>query len=288
MSVNGGPVERLLWSPAQISFDLQGYEASCHLRSDLRPTDLIENKLYGNPDGTGSDKYKSTACYKAVSESLERWAYYAVGVSLQSKIYGFQIDSSTNGMSAFPGFTKQSARSTATFEALERWALTEWWSGKLCTKQFKTNNITFIEILIPNIGSVVIAWMPVPALKNVVAYGFAAAKTTVGAFTKSQAELFRNIFVLERHTKNSKSVQMSDLNIQEQRLLWFSTEAGHQNFLDKVNGSLNSLVKNIAPSFILDTEIIGPWSQYTTVWRCLFKLSVSHHDYNHDVNFFFF
>lgn len=288
MSENGGPIEHMLWSPAQVSFDLQGYEASCHLRSDLRPADLIQNKLYGNPDGTGSDKYKSLACYKAISESLERWAYYVFGIKTQSEVYGFQIDSSTNGMSAFPGISKKIARTSAQLEALERWALVEWWLGKLSSLQFKINNINFIEILIPDICSVVISWMPVASLNKVIAYGFAAAETTALAFEKSQVELYRNIYVLERHNRNPKPVDISKLVIQEQRLIWFSNEVGHQCFLDQVNKSLKSSIINAAPNLILDKEIIGPWSEYTTVWRCLFKSSISHHEYDHEVGFFFF
>ena len=288
MCENGGPIGQILWSPARVSYDLWGYEASCHLKSDLRPINLIQNKLYGNPDGTGCDKYKSLACYKAISESLERWAYYVVGVDMKSELYGFQIDSSTNGMSAFPGFTKKYARKTAQLEALERWALVEWWNGKLRSLQFKINNISFIEILIPGACSVVISWTPVTTLNKVIAYGFAAAETTTIAFKKSQVELYRNIFVLERYASNSKLVEVSDLIIQEQRLIWFSNEVGHQCFLNQVNRSLRSSITNPVPNLILDTEIIGPWSEYTTVWRCLFESSISHQEHDQEIDFFYF
>ena len=158
----------------------------------------------------------------------------------------------------------------------------------MSSTEFKINNIKFIEILIPEVGAVVISWTAVPNLKNVVAYGFAAGATRKDAFTKSQVELYRNIHVLERYINNPLPIPISELSIQEQRLLWFSNEMGHKKFLDKVRESLSLLDRNHVPVLILDKEIIGPWSQYTNVWRCLFKPSISHHEYDQDVDFFFF
>lgn len=253
---------------------------------------LIENKLYGNPDGAGSDKHKSVACYKAISECLERWAYYETVYGNSAKEYGFHIDPTTTGMAAFPGFTSRAAQNTAKNEALERWAIAEWWAGHLQTAQYKLNAINYIVLKIPNTGSVVISWHPVTALsavvENVMAYGFAGGTTEKAALLKSQIELYRNTEVLTKYFKNSKAPSMSEMRLQEQRVLWFSTEDGYQLFQEKTDRSKKITIKNYTPQLIINKEISGPWSKYARTWRCLYKTSDSYFEHENQLKYFLF
>ena len=57
----------------------------------------------------------------------------------------------------------------------------------------------------------------------------------------------------------------------ERRLLYFAEEAGHSFFLDRVQTSLwNPRVDLDKPRLVIDRELVGSWTEYATVWRCLF------------------
>lgn len=271
MANDGGPVAKLVFSEIVSDQNTRQFEVGCYLKEDLRPLDIPKYHLYGNPDGTGTDKYKSVACYKAISESLERWAFYQASGENSSK-YGFDVDPSTNGMSAYPGLFKSQARSIARLEALERWALVEWWGGGLsaftCDDIKRDQNIV---IEVSDFGFVAIIWGQVDCLSENMAYGFAADHSPKLAIAKAKLELQRNIFVLKSYFEKESEINFSVLSLQEQRLIWFSKPKGHSLFLDKVTQSKRNILINKTPKLFIDCEVIGPWSAYATVWRCLFE-----------------
>ncbi|MFN3455008.1 MAG: hypothetical protein ACK41T_08625 [Pseudobdellovibrio sp.] len=261
LSEHGGPIDRLTYSQVNLSHNLKGYEATALLKADLRHN-ADKYTLYDNVDGMGSDTYKSIACYKAISEALERWAYYISSIT-QPNIYGFDIDNSTNGMAAFPDLLKITARRNSLYEALERWTLCEWWANNLAVTLHTINDINCMEIKIPPYGVTCISWK-ISNEKYV--YGFASAKNFLTAFNKSTIELFRNDYVLSK-----SNFFNNNLNLQEQRLIFFSTKNGYNIFLEKVKESSAKQQQNKTPKLILSKEIIGPWSKYSTIWRSLFE-----------------
>lgn len=284
----GGPVQKMLSAEIAGSNGKTSYEAAAYLKLELRPDDLIENKLYGNPDGTGTDNYKSIACYKAISEALERWAYYETCNGVSHNNYGFDIDPTTTGMAAFPGLTKNAARSIAFQEALERWALVEWWLGNLQSTSVSTTHLPNLVITIPNVGSVAIIWQQLQEFADVTAYGFAGGKNIKQAISKAQIELDRNIFLLNNYFRNSNRMDVNQFHIQEQRVLWFASPEGHNSFLNRVSDSQQKSEIIHIPELILDQSIDGPWNSYATAWRCLFKATTPFAANENRLDFFMF
>lgn len=271
---DGGPIEKIIWSQTEIFKNVIGYEASAYLCSELRPQSIPLNKIYGNPDGTGSDQFQSAACYKAISEALERWAYYETALGKQSEEFGFDLDPSTNGLAAYPGLSQYSVKKFAYFEALERWAIGKWWSEQLGSSEiYNSEDISFIEIFNNNKASVVICWFKFTNCENqeLVAYGFAASGNIEKALLKAQIELFRNKHILQLYYKNRSRPELNHLNIQEKRLIWFSANEGYNQFLEKIRRTQKLSVKNQVPIEILSKKLNGPWSQFSQVCRVLFK-----------------
>mgnify|MGYP001562072349 CR=1 FL=1 len=76
------------------------FEAICSLNKNLRPDWVSKSDVYNNRDGAGTSKYKNIAVYKAISETLERWAFYVVADTKDAKKFCFDINPSTAGMAA--------------------------------------------------------------------------------------------------------------------------------------------------------------------------------------------
>lgn len=286
---DGGPINEIIVSKAEITQSRNGFEAACFLSKSLTIDFSNEkNYIYGNPDGSGSDIYKSQAIYKSISEALERWAFFSVVNSKTADQFGFDLDSSTNGMAAYPCVFTNKVKKIAFLEALERWALIEWWAGNLATQWGTEKNISYIKIMF-NTNVVVICWCDISNKNNKKAYGFAADVNFNSAFAKAQIELFRNIFVLEKFFKDNNDIQINgmDLGIYEKRLLWFASFEGFSLFKSKVDFS-NKLKSNlINPKLIVNKEIVGPWTKYARVWRCLFESTASYNRSNKVDQFLF-
>src|SRR5829696_4460371 len=95
--------------------------------------------LFSDADGTGTHPVASVARHKAVSEAMERWAFHTLVRSEAAPDYGFDIDPSSTGMSAFPGFVRRQARRSAVLEGVERFSLCAWWDGRMDGRRFDTD-----------------------------------------------------------------------------------------------------------------------------------------------------
>jgi hypothetical protein len=283
---DGGPIERIVVSPISNEFNDERFEAAAFLRNEHIPKYLVKNKIYGNPHGTGSDNRKSIACNKAISEALERWAYYESCGSIKDRDYGFDIDPMSSGMAAFPGLSKHPAKTIALYEALERWALVEWWIGNLRGHFVGSDEIKQFRIFIPTLGTIVISWCIYETSPIRVAYGFAAGKSHIDAFNRSKTELHRNVHVLKKYF--SRPIELSELHMQERRVVHFAQQDGFNSFLKKVNSSNQPHETNSIPNLMFDLEIRGPWSKYTTVWRCLYQSSIKYEMHEDILDFFLF
>jgi hypothetical protein len=98
------------------------------------------------------------------------------------------------------------------------------------------------------------------------AYGHAADESFSAACERSLIELSRHDAVVRTRWLASMSGDAPALNNRmEQRSLFFSTAEGHALFLEKAN---QAATKEPFPAEVLcDAEILGPWSDYATVWR---------------------
>lgn len=260
-SDQGGPVARVHSGQFPV-FDHPSYQASAFLKPELT---CEKNRLvmFGSADGTGSSETPSVAQHKAISEALERWAYHETHRSGERKKFGFDLDRTSNGMAAYPGFAWQ-ARRRARFEALERFALIGWWD-----RQFPCSNhrAPYPDVGMLRIhhgqsfGEVVLLYHRAPS--GFMAYGYAAGSTLTSAASRAVVELVRCEYVISRHRARGSITPVKDH--MERRCLYFSTPEGHAQFLERVYTKPTKTPTPWIPLF--DGEIPGPWSKWAKVWR---------------------
>ena len=188
LSVHGGPVEKIVSSQIGTKENPQ-HEAVSFLVPALVPDWHRKSSLYSAGHGGGTHRQQNVACHMAISEAMERWAFLGTLNSPQAALYGFDIEPSTSGMAAFPGLTTKPARVRADWEAVERWALLEWWGGRLSAvlSQESDRSAGALYLSLPfKDRTAVIVWSELPA--GGTAYGFAAADGVVGKVLAAKGE----------------------------------------------------------------------------------------------------
>lgn len=274
---DGGPV-RLLEASATARWTGEPcYAAAATLSDALRPERPRKLGIYDDADGGGMHASRNQACFIAVSEALERWAFYASHRGPDRTALAFDLDASTTGMAAFPGLTAAPARRNALLEAAERWSVLEWWRGRLPATPFSPGaaDAEALELATPFADArVVIVWTGSPRFGGRT-YGFAAAPTRDAAVTRAGVELTRNLNALGRFYERSGSTPATvDLaavaDRLERRLVYFSTPAGVGSFDARAEASRALKDRPSPPSPAADREVTGPWSRYARVWRVLY------------------
>jgi hypothetical protein len=280
LAEQGGPIARISVSTLPI-FDRVTHQADAFLNpalSEGKPRYAFS----GSADGTGSSGNPASAQHIAVSEALERWAYFATCNSGDARKYGFNCDSTSNGMAAFPGFRWQ-ARRRARFEALERFALISWWDRRFPATVTRTSypDVGLVHVHHnAGFGEVVILYHKAPT--GFVAYGHGAGSTLASATSRAAVELIRCEQVIARHRARGALEQVT--NHMELRCLHFASAAGHTEFLERAYARPD----RPAPRWqtVFDGEIRGPWTRWTTVWRHCVEMPT--YDYlNRKLNFFY-
>ncbi|MBI5690458.1 MAG: hypothetical protein HZC55_10215 [Verrucomicrobia bacterium] len=261
-TADGGPIERVTTSVCSVLGKPQ-QQANAFLRPELsigKPT----HALYGHADGTGSADTPATACHMAISEALERWAFLAKYRSSDAAKYGFDVDRSSNGMAAFPGFLRSQAARRARMEALERYAVISWWDGRF-DAELRPSPFPGVDLIRichnAGEGEVVILTQKTRAG---VSFGHAAGSTLASAACRAAVELARADFVITAH--RAKGAIVSVANFLERRALFFSSDEGHARFRERLARKADRPAPKWQPVF--DGEIPGPWSRWATVWRC--------------------
>lgn len=261
-AANGGPIERVVTGDFAI-LGKPHKQANAFLRAPLA-VGKPSHAVYGQADGTGSAPSASVACHMAISEALERWAFLATHDQPEGARYGFDIDRSSNGMAAFPGIWRGQAARRARMEALERYAIISWWDGRF-DAEVLTSPFPGVQLIRirhnAGPGEVVIL---VQHTRAGVAYGHAAARSVTTASLKALVELARSAYVISAHRAKGAVVQAA--NFLERRALHFATPAGHAAFEERLARGASRPAARWLPVF--DGEIPGPWSRWTTVWRC--------------------
>jgi hypothetical protein len=268
--------------------------ATAFLSPTLRPSWLGESQIYENAQGGGTHALRSVACYIAISEALERWAFYAECDGPRRSALAFDIEPSTTGMAAFPGLTKGPSRENARLEAVERWSLVEWWLGRLpATAAVGSDEAAgSLEILTPfDRCAVALVWRTSPA--GAMSFGFAAAGKLPDALAHARIEEARNASVLAklfRETSSSpEDFPFKGLRLSyERRLAFFSSAAGGALFRERLASSCGQMAVPERPRTIMDCELPGPWTKYATVWRVLYEQSNRAHQDGDRHDFFLF
>jgi hypothetical protein len=261
LSTDGGPILEL--KHRRVNYFEDAFESYSYLSIDLIADGKSKygGKIYGRSDGTGYSTNLKKAVYISISEAIERWAFLSC---VSSGKYGFSIDSTTNGMAAFPSLLSRYAIEKATLEAYERWCLIEWWNGSIDGE--------LIKDIQPGLNIVLFSyknWFSCIAFKNFEsfrAYGFSGGKTLNAALYKAKIELYRNYELLSNFDF-SQDVE----DIVDKRILYFAKE-GQKMFDERVYDSKS---RSAIPKLIVNNEIKGPWTKYAIVWRCLFQHSTS-------------
>jgi len=279
---DGGPIQRVQSGTLPI-LGTAAFQSNAYLRPEL-VTGKSGHAVYGNADGTGSATSPAVAEHKAISEALERWAFLDTHKKGGRRLaeFGFDHDRSSNGMAAFPGF-KSSAKRSAMYEAIERWAVIGWWDGYLDAEVTSApiyKNVGMVRIKHGQRGEVVVLFHK--SASGFVSYGHAAAENITTAVTKAAVELARTEFVLACY--RAKGSLASIDNYLERRAVFFSSEEGFKMFQERLDRKPNKP----APLWrtIFDGEITGPWSKWATVWRHCVEMP-THAFLERDANFFF-
>lgn len=263
----GGPVE----SVESGEFPVCGrrmIQANAKLSAGLTPQ--TANTLYGNADGSGTHRLASVARHMAVSEALERWAFHSMVRSDSAADFGFDVDPSSSGMSAFPGIVARHARRKAMLEAVERFSMIAWWEGRVVGKPCETDwpGVSAIAIEGPFGGVTAVVYARTDY--GMYAYGHAAEESFGAACERAVVELARHECVLRawwlaRIAGDSRP----PADLFERRCLFFSTEEGQEQFLRHIRQRPDRPMP--AAELICDREIPGPWAQYATVWRFVLR-----------------
>jgi hypothetical protein len=263
LAVDGGPVARI----ESGEFSMRGRRV---ILANASLTDGLTRKkplaLFGHADGTGVDPVASVARHKAVSEALERWAFHVTVRSENAADFGFDLDPSTTGMSAFPGLTRRSARRSAVLEAIERFSLCAWWDGRVDGRPFSTDwpGVSAIAIDGPLGGVTVVAYAR--SAWGGWVYGHAAEESIGAACERAVAELARHEWILRAANLTDAAGNAKPVtNIFERRMLFFAGDEGHARFQARLGTQATRPTPK--PEVICDRELEGPWSQYATVWR---------------------
>lgn len=223
-------------------------------------------RLFSAADGTGTHPVAAIARHKAISEAMERWAFHALVRSDAAPEYGFDLDPSSTGMSAFPGFVRRQARRSAVLEAVERFSLIAWWDGRVQGRAFDTDwpGVSAVAIDGPFGGVTVVAYARTDWGGYV--YGHAAEESFSAACERAVMELARHEWVLRSRWLACVGGQTpAPTNIFERRCIFFASDEGHELFQQRLGTTPRGAPPR--PEVICDRALPGPWDQYATVWR---------------------
>lgn len=273
MRRKGGPIRKVRYF-----LERDFVTAYAFLAPSLLPDWIECGQIFDSVDGVGSHRYRNVAFYKAISEALERWAFYATVHSDSAKKLGFDIEPSSTGMACFPSFFSTKAKRSAMCEAIERWSLSEWWHGNL-SHQFvdscDESNRKVMELATPFKNHHTILTWEYDQVAGRSLHAVATSPSLVQAKNHSEVELERKRVSLQKfldvYPGFDPAYLIEKLAAQnEKKFLYFCIGDGVQEFEDRIQ--FNSGKATCAkPRLLVDCEILGPWSRYGKVWRCLFE-----------------
>lgn len=226
--------------------------------------------FFSEADGSGVNQHVLLAKYKAISEALERWAYYYLNQIGYLRTYGFDIEPSTTGMAAYPGLFAFQARKRAKLEAEERFCVNAWWRGRLRGEVSEHGGHSVLEIENPISRSrVILTWKEYAPGRW--AYGSAAGRTWKRAHEGAWQEMELSALALARSEGIDLAGVKSLPNAGERQLLYYSLPEGYARFRERLDRRGTGW-HGAAPKPVIDCNIPGPWQEYATVWRVLYPM----------------
>lgn len=267
----GGPIERLEMADLTV-LGRREFLANSYLSDGLAENRRAQRSVYSAAHGSGVSPSPMVARYMAISEAMERWAHAQLHAA-KSPRFGFDIDPSSNGMAAFPGFFQRQARSCALMEAVERFNLLNWWEGRLAAAESATRwaGVRSATICSEAPGITVILFKGTEA--GFKAYGHGSAMNYDAACRKAAVEMERHELVISRfavaHAGRITGQLAADSHPIERRSVFFATEAGHELFLEHLRSGPHKPAPK--PRMVFDGPVPGPWSRYADVWRTVYE-----------------
>lgn len=270
MASAGGPVLRLQLADMLV-LGRREFLANAFLQPSIAGQhwqDLVFNPAHGS----GISTSPMVARFMAISESMERWAHWELHASVGRCKYGFDVDPSSNGMAAFPGFYRRQSRRSALMEASERFNLLNWWEGRLPASESTTRwpGVRAATICSQAPGVTVILFKRTE--QGFMAYGHAAAMDHDAACHKAACEMERHALIIARfahaHAGRLCDQLPADAHPIERRSLFFATEAGHELFLERLRSRPHKPLAE--PRLVFDGPVPGPWGRYADVWRVVY------------------
>lgn len=285
---DGGPIEHLEKAQTASSQGLL-YTVNAYLAEHLRPSRNAGHRYYGNADGGGTHLTELVARFMAVSEAIERWAFWDRVDSGMQTLYGFDIDPTTTGMAAFPGLFHMRSRRKARLEALERFGLLHWWEGRLrhLVHQLPNVDCQVVEVLVPDSSDAVVVTFRDHPVSGTRAYGYGAGKNLQVAIAAARNEMQRHELVVQRFVERNPDPQLglSGIdNVQERRALYFALSEGRALFDERLK--CGPWARQAAPRTVFDGLLPGDWDRYATVWRALYEPPSDEHLSNRNDYFF--
>ncbi|TVR49279.1 MAG: hypothetical protein EA425_12675 [Puniceicoccaceae bacterium] len=259
----GGPIAEL--EHGQAPFLGRTWHLSrATLHEALRPPLADDLCLFHSADGSGVGTTRLESRAKAISEALERWAYYETVSGPDHVLYGYPYANSTKGMAAFPGIWSRQARRLAMAESFEYHTADAWWNGALDHWSVDRDDSTVVFIEQPHFaGFVALAIRCLELPDYVAAYGFGSGATPEEAEMKAQLEASRVELLLEHRSRAANP--RPPVLLEEQRMLFLASPQGHRLVRDRLAAS--PWRGPIPPKVVFDGPVKGPWSKYTHVWR---------------------
>ncbi len=270
LTLAGGPIERLEIMDTEV-LDERAFIANAYLKDGIivRPQ---ARELYSQANGSGTAPSAMVARFMAISEAMERWAHWHLHESSEGPKYGFDVDPSSNGLAAFPGFFSRQARHGALLEAVERFNLLNWWEGRLPAIESETRwpGVRAVTICSEMPGFTVVVYKRTDA--GFFAYGHGAGRDFESACRKAAMEMERHDQVVTsfatEHGGKIRDQLPRDAHPIERRSLFFALDEGHELFLERVR---SQPAPTATAKLVYDGPVPGPWSRYADVWRVVYE-----------------
>lgn len=269
---DGGPIDHLDRAAHEVR-EGRIFNVNAFLDAALRPVRRL-GQLYGSADGGGTHPNELVARFMAISEAIERWAFWDRVDSPMRDLFGFDIDPSTTGMAAFPGLLQARARRSAWNEAIERFALMHWWEGQLNHREhaFEDAATRVVEILVPTPEIVPVVVYEDDLVTNTRHYGYAAGSSLENAVARATREMIRHRIIVQRYVERFPDPEMGLAaigSVNERRALYFALRPGRTLFQERCDSG--PWAREARLKTVFDGWVPGPWDRYAAVWRCLFE-----------------
>ena len=265
----GGPIERLEIADVTVLGERR-FLANAYLVEKLAGN-REDCSLYSRANGSGTAASPMVARFMAISEAMERWAHWELHRSPDRHKYGFDVDPSSNGLAAYPGFWRRQARLGAQLEATERFNLLNWWEGRLPALETETRwpGVRAATICSQAPGITVILFKRTK--EGFVAYGHAAGMDFDSACQRAAGEMERHEQVVSRfalsHAGKIRDQLPANAHPLERRSLFFALDEGHELFLERLRSPARAEAEL---KLVYDGPVPGPWSRYADVWRVVY------------------